>query len=90
MLEKIPERYFEIAGTGFGLFASLSIAAQVVSEYSAEVPSTLSPIYSAGFLAIFIFWTLYGLRFKRPALWLTNGIAVLAQALLIIVTLMKQ
>ena len=87
MLKRIPDKYFEAMGTVVGFLASLSIAAQVYAEYMSEAPSTVSVVYVLGFLAIFVFWTLYGLRFKRPALWITNGIAVLAQGLLLIVVL---
>jgi hypothetical protein len=89
MLNRIPEKYYEIAGTGFGLLASVSIATQIYAEYSTDTPSTVSPLYLSGFLVIFMFWTIYGLRFKRAALWLTNGIAVVMQALLLLVILLK-
>ena len=89
MLEKIPGRYFEVVGTGFGLLASVSIASQVWHEYATVARSTLSPLYAASFLAIFLFWTLYGLRFQRPAMWVTNGLAVVMQLLLLAVILMK-
>ena len=45
--------------------------------------------YAAGFVVIFLFWTLYGVRFRRVALWLTNGIAVAMQLLLLTVTALK-
>ena len=89
MLNRIPEKYFEAMGTVVGFVASLSIAAQVYAEYASDIPSTVSRVYVLGFLAIFVFWTIYGLRFKRPALWITNGVAVLAQMLLLIVILRK-
>jgi hypothetical protein len=89
MLNRIPEKYFEIAGTVFGLLASVTIATQVYAEYTTDMPSTVSVIYVLGFLVIFLFWTIYGLRFKRPALWITNGIAVLMQAVLLLVILLK-
>jgi len=83
MLNKVPEKYFEVAGTVFGLLACLSIVTQVYKEFSTNTPSTVSIAYSIGFLLVFIFWSIYGIRFKRPALWVTNGIAVLMQILLI-------
>ena len=89
MLNRIPDKYFEIAGTVFGLLASVTIATQIHAEYTTEAASTVSVIYVLGFLIIFMFWTLYGFRFKRAALWLTNGIAVLMQALLLLVILLK-
>jgi len=88
-LQKIPEHYFEMAGTAFGLLASVSIATQVYAEFTSVVPSSISLPYALGFLPIFVFWTLYGLRFKRVALWLTNGIAVGMQVLLLIAIMMN-
>ncbi len=89
ILKRIPDKYFEIAGTVFGLLASLTIAAQVYAECRTDEPSTMSFLYVFGYLVIFLFWTLYGFRFKRVALWLTNGIAVLMQAILLVVILLK-
>jgi hypothetical protein len=89
ILSRIPDKYFEIAGTVFGFLASATIATQVYAEYSTNRPSTMSVVYTVGFLVIFVFWTLYGVRFKRVALWLTNAFAVLMQALLLLVILLK-
>jgi len=89
MIKRIPDRYFEAAGTVFGLVACLSIASQVWAEWSTDRPSTVSTAYAVGFLAIFAFWTLYGVRFGRAALWITNGIAVATQTLLLIVISIK-
>ncbi len=85
----IPDKYFEIAGTFFGFLASATIGAQVIKEFSTDTPSTMSPLYVVGFLVIFVFWTLYGIRFNRMALWLTNGVAVVMQSLLVIITFLK-
>ena len=89
MLDKISEKHFEMAGTAFGLLACVSIATQVYAEFSTKTPSTVSFAYALGFLVIFVFWTTYGIRFKRSALWLTNGIAVVMQALLLVAILVK-
>ena len=89
ILRKIPDKYFEAIGILIGFLASLSIATQVHAERLTEKPSTVSIAYVSGFLVIFAFWTLYGLRFRRTALWVTNGIAVLMQTLLLIVILTK-
>ncbi len=89
MLNRIPETFFEAAGTVCGLTACASIAAQVHAEYISDAPSTLSPVYTTGFLVIFLFWALYGLRFRRPALWVTNGIACIMQTLLLSVIYFK-
>jgi uncharacterized protein with PQ loop repeat len=89
MLSRIPDRYFEVAGVVFGLLASMTIASQVYKEFTTDTPSTLSLLYAAGFLVIFIFWTFYGIRFKRTAMWLTNGIAACVQTVLLAAIFMK-
>ncbi len=89
ILSFISDKSFEIAGTAFGLLGSAAIATQVHAEYSTDQPSTVSLVYVVGFLIIFTFWTLYGVRFKRIAIWLPNGIATLIQALLLAVILLK-
>jgi hypothetical protein len=89
-MKAISDKHYEIAGTVFGLLASVSISTQVYAEVCNDGPSTVSVVYAAGFLVIFAFWTLYGVRFKRVAMWLTNGIATLAQALLVLVIVLKQ
>ncbi len=78
------ETIWEVAGTLAGLSCCVFIVLQIISEWRATQPSSLSMGYLGGFLGVFAFWTLYGLRFKRTAIWLTNGIAVVLQVLLII------
>jgi uncharacterized protein with PQ loop repeat len=89
MLSRIPDKYFEITGLLVGLLASLSIAAQIYTECATEKPSTLSIIYVLNFLIVFTFWALYGWRFKRIAVWTTNGLAALLQIVLLIVISIK-
>ncbi len=83
-------RYGEIAWELGGFVAGLSgcgcIAAQLASELRSRSESSLSLCYTVGFLLIFVFWTCYGMRFGRKALWMTNGIAVILQIALIIVS----
>jgi len=89
ILEKIPDKYYEVMGTIIGLFASVSIGTQVFTEYSIDTPSTMSSFYAIGFLCIFMFWTIYGIRFQRVALWLTNGAAAFMQILLLVIIFLK-
>ncbi|MFA6293294.1 MAG: hypothetical protein WC637_16030 [Victivallales bacterium] len=88
--DNLTSRYGEIAWELGGFVAGLSgsgcIAAQLVSELRSRSESSLSLCYTGGFLLIFAFWTCYGLRFGRKALWMTNGIAVILQIALIIVS----
>jgi len=62
---------------------------QIHVEWISAAASSLSPGYLLGYLAIFIFWTGYGLRFRRTALWLTNGVAIGMQTLLLVLVLGK-
>ncbi|MBN8216453.1 hypothetical protein [Accumulibacter sp.] len=76
--------------TGFlaGFAGCACLAAQLIAEWRAATTS-LSPVNTVGFLIIFAFWAAYGFRFGRKAMWITNGVAVVLQAGLIIVSLSK-
>ena len=86
---KIPAHHFERAGIFIGLLASATIALQIHAEVQSKDPTSLSAPFLFGWLVIFCFWTIYGLRFKHIAMWLTNGIAILAQITLLIVVMQK-
>ena len=73
-----------------GLLACGSIASQLVHELSSRTPSSLSRPFLLGFALVYAFWLLYGLRFRRVAIWLSNGVAVLLQLLLTTVVLLKR
>ena len=88
-LSKIPAPYFERAGMLIGLLASTTIGLQIHAEIRSETPTSLSAPFLFGWLLIFGFWLLYGLRFKHIAMWLTNGIALFAQIILLIVVMLK-
>ncbi len=83
------ELFWETGGVIAGFSGCLCIALQIRGEWASPAASSLSIGYLAGFLVIFSFWTAYGLRFRRPALWLTNGLAVGLQALLLALVLGK-
>lgn len=74
LLPQISDRCFEASGTFFGMMSCVTIATQVYAECRNRTPSTISPAYASGFLLIYLFWTLYGLRFKKKVIWLTNGV----------------
>ena len=88
-LSRIPALYFERAGIFIGLLASATILLQIHAEIQTKDPTSLSAPFLFGWLVIFCFWTLYGLRFNHIAMWLTNGIAILAQTTLLIVVMQK-
>lgn len=89
LLDRIPDRAFEGAGTLVGVLASVFVALQIHTELAHSGPSSLSSAYVLGFLAIFLFWTVYGLRFGRLAIWLTNAIAGVFQSVLLCIILLK-
>ena len=89
-LDFIPGYIFESIGFIAGITACFVIALQVIKEYKSKQPSSLSHGYVIGWGLIFIFWGLYGIRFDAIALWTTNSIASILQAILFIVIVKKQ
>ena len=88
-LDFIPVSAFEAMGIVAGLSACFVVSVQVRKEYISKSPSSLSKVFLFGWLLIYMFWGLYGIRFEAVALWLTNGIAFILQILLCIVVLKK-
>ena len=90
LLDRIPVTYFETVGTFVGLFACSMIALQVVREWRLKTPSSLSLGYLVGWILIFFYWWLYGIRFNTFAILVSNAIATTLQILLLIVVLRKR
>ena len=86
---EIPDKYFEGAGVCIGFVGPVLIALQIKAEWTRTTPSTLSLGYLVGFLVIFLFWFLYGLRFRRIALWFGNVLGVILQIILLGIVLFK-
>ncbi|MDA3923119.1 MAG: hypothetical protein PF904_00275 [Kiritimatiellae bacterium] len=82
-LRDIPEKYFEWAGIGIGFVGPVIITLQIRAELASTTPSTLSFGYLSGYLVIFFFWFLYGLRFGRIAVWFGNALGIILQTILI-------
>ncbi len=76
------DRNWEGLGICAGLGTCLGLAAQAQAAWTGPPPN-LSPVFLLTLLAVFAFWTLYGWRFRRPALYLTNGLALLLQLVLL-------
>jgi uncharacterized protein with PQ loop repeat len=89
-LDWIPEDLMITIGTIAGLFACATISVQVVKEWRTKALSSLAIAYVAGWLVIFFFWMLYGIRFRQIALWLPNIIAVVLQSTLLVCILRKR
>ena len=86
----IPENIFESIGIAAGLSACLVIAIQVYKEFKFKGPSSLSNGFIFGWVFIYLFWCLYGIRFNTVALWLTNSITVMLQLTLCFVVIKKR
>ena len=82
-VDQVGEAHFERVGVAMGLLACFSIGSQVLHELSSPRPSSLSWLFLLGFTLIYSFWFLYGLRFRRLAIWLPNAIAVVLQLMLV-------
>ncbi|MCB0602396.1 MAG: hypothetical protein KDC28_14260 [Saprospiraceae bacterium] len=90
LLNRIPVSYFETVGTFVGLFACSMIALQVIREWRIKTPSSLSLGYLIGWILIFFFWWLYGIRFNTFAILVSNAIAMTLQTILLVVVLRKR
>jgi len=88
-LSEIPERFFEAVGVVVGFIGPVLIVLQIRAEWDNAVPSTLSPAYLTGFLVVYFFWFLYGLRFRRFAVWFGNALGVVLQTVLLALVLLK-
>ncbi len=84
-INAIPASLFESIGIVAGLTACFVLLIQLIKEYRSTTPSSLSNTFLIGWIFIYAFWGLYGVRFEALALWLTNGIALLLQIILCVV-----
>ena len=89
-LDFIPKTLFEAIGIVAGIGVSFIILSQIIKEYRSEQESTLPLGFLFGWLFIYSFWCLYGIRMGTLAIWLTNGLAIFLQMTLCIVVLKKK
>lgn len=87
IISKIPEKAFEVAGVGIGFIGPLLIVMQIRAEWLSTTPSSLSPLYLVGFLVVYFFWFLYGVRFNRFAVWFGNFLGIILQTILLVLVL---
>lgn len=80
---------WEYAAILASALAWIFIGLQIRHELVSALPSTLSPAYALGFFGIMVFWTLYGIRFRRLAVWIGNSVAAVLQAILILAAFCK-
>lgn len=89
-IKSIPASSFEFIGIIAGLAGCFVVLIQLIKEYKSDKPSSLSSTFLIGWLFIYAFWGLYGIRFETIALWLTNAIAVVIQTSLCVVVFKKR
>ena len=73
----------------FGAVGAISIGYQILHELRTPGVSSVSLWFVGGFLSIYAFWFLYGVRFSRPAIWASNAVATVLQIALGAVVVMK-
>jgi uncharacterized protein with PQ loop repeat len=88
-LHRVSERAWENLGLLFGGVAVATIGHQVIHEWRTPGPSSVSIWFVVGFLGIYLFWFLYGLRFRRRGIWLPNALAAILYTVFALVLLWK-
>lgn len=88
-LQAVSDRAWDNLGVIIGCLACATIGHQVLYEWRAQAPSSVSIWFVGGFLVIYLFWFLYGVRFNRRGIWLPNAIAAILQVLFAAVILTK-
>ena len=79
------DKYWDFAGVVFGGVGCLAIFGQLMNEITLQGNTSLSLSFVVGYVVVFAFWFFYGLRFKRPAIILTNAVCLLLQTALLFV-----
>ena len=88
-LAAISDRAWDNLGVLVGVLACGTIGHQVLHEWRAPVPSSVSIWFVAGFLLVYVFWFFYGIRFGRRGIWLPNAVAAVLQVLFAAAVLAK-
>lgn len=83
------ERVWEYLGLSMGMLGCFSIFSQIIAEWRLPERSSLSFVNLSGFVLVYVFWTAYGWKFKRTAVWLGNIIASSLQLFLLLFCLWK-
>ncbi|KZN40803.1 MULTISPECIES: hypothetical protein [Pseudoalteromonas] len=81
------ERYWDFAGILFGGIGAFALLGQLLNEINRHGESTLSMTFLFGYVVVFMFWLLYGVRFKRPAIVLTNLACLALQSMIVVVVI---
>ncbi len=75
--------WWERAGLAVSAVGCTAIAVQAWHEWHTPQASTMAWTHLLTYQGLFVFWLFYGLRFKRSAIAIGNGVAALLQAGLI-------
>ena len=79
MLRTLSDRAWDNLGVLVGVLACGTIGYQVFHEWRTPAPSSVSIWFVVGFLFVYLFWFLYGVRFGRRGIWLPNAVATVLQ-----------
>ena len=77
----LSDKAWDNLGVLVGVLACGTIGYQVLLEWRTPAPSSVSIWFVIGFLFVYSFWFLYGIRFGRRGIWLPNAVAVVLQIL---------
>ena len=88
-LRALSDKAWDNSGVLVGVLACGTIGYQVIHEWRTTAPSSVSIWFVAGFLFVYVFWFLYGVRFGRRGIWLPNAVAAVLQVLFAVAVLAK-
>jgi uncharacterized protein with PQ loop repeat len=88
-LHAISDTAWDNLGVLVGCLACGTIGYQVAHEWRTSAPSSVSIWFVVGFLFVYLFWFLYGVRFHRRGIWLPNAVAAILQVLFAVAILTK-
>ena len=89
MLTSISDAAWDNVGILIGCLAAASIMVQILHEWQTPGPSSVSLGFVGGFFLVYFFWFLYGVRFQRRGIWLSNAVAACLQIVFGVVVLLK-
>ena len=78
------DKYWDFAGVLFGGIGCLALLGQLFNELQRQGPTQLSHTFLFGYTLVFAFWFLYGLRFRRMAIIVTNFFCLILQLMILV------
>jgi hypothetical protein len=88
-LRALSDKAWDNLGVLVGVLACGTIGYQVFHEWRVSAPSSVSVWFVLGFLLVYSFWFVYGVRVARRGIWLPNAVAAILQLLFAAVVLAK-